>query len=268
MTITMKEEEIYVDEQLEKENILGIVDIVYDTASDKLYGETEEYKLQLRKTETFWKYYVVNKSQNIDLSTDSLLITDSGNLNGSPYEINDFLRAYASIGITAKAAGVTGNSIVLEYSDGGTFPAISLSGQTLSGGATGVEALGTITIVSNVVSGYTVSIGGIDFIEGTDFSNGTSPAVTAANLIAAINGNGSVPVLAASLGYDILVNELKTLVFSSAQKIPFYEKPKLKIELRQASDSQTLVENLPNPSHGGIKKVFANRLESEVYVFI
>lgn len=267
-TLTLKTEEIYVDEQLERENILGIVDFVYDAASDNLYGNTEEYKLQFRNTDTFWKYYIVNKSQNIDLSTDSLLITDTGSVNGSPYEINDFQRAYASIGITAKTAGTSGNSITLEYSGGGVFPAIVLSGQTLSDGAIGVKAQGTITIINNDVTGYTVSIGGIDFTEGTDFSNGTTPAVTATNLIAAINGNGSVLIKAASLDYDILVNDLKTLVFSSTKQIPFYEGPKLKIELRKASDNQTIVANLPNPSHGGIKKAFADRMESEVYVFI
>jgi hypothetical protein len=64
------------------------------------------------------------------------------------------------------------------------------------------------------------------------------------------------------------VNDLKTLVFSSVQKIPFFEVPKLKIELRKTSDNQAIVANLPNPSHNGIKKVFANRVESEVYVFI
>jgi hypothetical protein len=131
-----------------------------------------------------------------------------------------------------------------------------------------VEAKGTITVINNDVTGYTVSIGGIDFTEGTDFSNGATSAVTAANLIAAINGNGSVPVTAVGLDYDILVNNLQTLVFSSTQRIPFYEGPKLKIELRKSSDNQTLVANLPNPAHGGIKKAFADRMESEVYVFI
>ena len=267
-SVTLKTEEIYVDEQLEKDNILGIVDIVYDTVSNNLYGETEEYKLQFQNTASFWKYYIINKSNNIDLSTDSLLITDTGTLNGSPYEINDFQRVYSSIEVTSKTSGTSGNSITLEYSGGGAFPAISLSGQTLSGGAVGVEARGTITIINNSITGYTVTIDGINFTEGTDFSKGSTSAETATSLISAINGNGAVPVTADSLGYDILVNDLKTLVFSSIQKIPFFETPKLKIELRKVSDSQTIVANLPNPSRSGIKKVFANEVESEVYVFI
>jgi len=266
-TLTLKTEEIYVDELLEKDNILGIVDIVYNQATDNLYSETEEYKVQLKSAGSFWKFYIINKSKNIDFSTDSLLITDSGVLNGVPYIINDFQRVYASIGLTAKTPGVGGNSITLSYS-GGTFQAISLSGKTLAGGGTGLTANGTITIINNDITGYSVNIGGVNFTEGTEFNRGATPADTATNLIAAINSNGAVQVTADILEYDILVNNLKTLVFGSNQKIPFYESPKLKIELKKVSDNQTIIANLPNPSHNGIKKSFANRIESEVYVFI
>lgn len=266
-SITLKSEEIYADEQLERENILGIVDIVYNAASNNLYGNTEEYKLQFEFSETFWKYYIVNKSKNINFETDSLLISDVGTLNGSPYLINDFQRVYSSIEITAKTSGTAGNSTLLAYS-GGSFLAISLSGQTLSGGAVGINAKGRITIINNDVTGYTVSIGGINFTEGTDFTKGATPADTANSLKDAINSHATVTVEAANVGFDILVNDLKTLVFSSVQKIPFYEVPKLKIELRKTSDNQPIIANLPNPSHSGIRKVFANRVESEVYVFI
>ncbi len=266
-TDTLKLEEIYIDEQLAKENILGIVEIVYNSATNNLYGETEEYKLQLNSADSFWKFYIVNKSKNVDLSADSLFITDSGVLNGVPYVINDFQRLYASIEITAKTPGIAGNSITLTFA-GGTFPAISLSGKTLSGGGTGVSAKGSITIINNDITVYSINIGGINFTEGTEFNKGTTPADTAANLVAAINSNGSVEVTAASLEYDILVNGLKTLVFGSLQEIPFYEIPKLKIELKKVSDSQIIMANLPNPSHSGIKKGFADRIESEVYVFI
>ncbi len=266
-TLTLKSEEIYVDELLEKDSILGVVDILYTSATDNLYGDTEEYKVQLKSADSFWKFYIINKSKNIDLSTDSLLITDSGVLNGVPYIINDFQRLYASIGVTAKTPGAAGNSIALSYS-GGTFPAISLSGQTLAGGGTGVSATGTITIINNDITGYSVNIGGVSFTEGTEFNRGATPADTATNLVTAINSNGAVQVTAVILEYDILVNNLKTLVFGSNQKIPFYESPKLKIELKKVSDNQTIIANLPNPSHGGIKKSFADRIESEVYVFI
>lgn len=267
-TVTLKSEEIYVDEQLERDNILGIVELVYDSVSGHLYGNTEEYKLQFKGAKTFWKYYVVNKSKNIDLTTDSLAINDSGSVNGSPYQINNFQRVYASIQLSAKNTGAGGNSIVLGYSGGGDFPAIVLSGETLAGGTPGVSAKGTVTIINNEIAGYTVSIGGVDFTEGTDFAKGATAAATAIELIEAINGNGSAPVTASALDYDILLNGLQTLVFSSAEEIPFYETPKLKMELRKTSDSQTVVANLPNPAHSGLKKVFGGRLESEVYVFI
>ena len=202
------------------------------------------------------------------MSTDSLVIADTGSTNGSPYEINIFQRTYASIELTAKSMGSSGNLITLEYSGSGSFPALMLSGQSLSGGADTVKAKGTITLINNDISGYTLTIGGVGFIEGTHFTKGTSSAATAANLIAAINGSGAVLVSSAELGYDVLINDLETLVFHSEQAIPFFEQPKLNIELQQASNNQKIVANLPNPSHGGIKKKFADQIESEVYVFI
>jgi hypothetical protein len=267
-TLTLKEEKIYADELLEKQNILGIAEIIYEAGTSQLYASTEAYKIQFSKANSTWKYFIVNKSKNIDLSTDSLAIADNGSVNGSPYSINSFSRSFASIRLTAKTAGTAGNSITLAYSGGGSFPALSLSGETLSGGTTGVEAKGSVTVVNNSVTAYTLNIGGVDFTEGADFSNGATPADTATNLISAINGNGSVEVTAASLGYDLLVNNLETLVFNSDQAIPFFEKPKLNIELQQTSNNQKIIANLQNPSHGGIKKSFAGRLESEVYIFI
>lgn len=266
-TSTLKTEKIYVDEKLERENLLGIVDLKYESISGKLYGETEEYKLSFNSSETFWKYYIVNKSKNISFETDSLLISDAGTINGAPYQINTFVRAFSSIGITAKNTGVTGNSITLSIS-GGSSPAISLSGQTLSGGTAGLKAKGTITIINNDITGYSVNIGGVVFTEGVDFTRGATPAETAGSLKDAVNANVTVSVTAEILGYDILVNDQKTIVFSSGQKIPFFEVPKLKIELRKTSDNQSIVANLPNPSLGSIRKVFAGRTESEVYVFI
>lgn len=267
-TATLKSEEVYVDEQLERDNILGIVELVYDSVSDHLYGNTEEYKLHFSGAATFWKYYIVNKSKNIDLVSDSLIINDSGSVNGSPYEINNFQRVYGSIQLTAKNTGAGGNSVSLNYSGGGNFPAMVLSGQTLAGGTTGVSAQATATIINNEISGYTLQIGGVNFTEGTDFTKGATTADTAAELIEAINGNDTVLVTASALEFDVLVNDLKTLVFASVEQIPFYEIPKLKLELRKTSDNQVVVANLPNPSHSGLKKVFAGRLESEVYVFI
>lgn len=267
-TITLKSEDIYVDGQLEKDNILGIVDIRYNSLTNHLYGATEEYKLQFRYTETYWKYFVVNKSRNIDFASDSLVITDAGALNGTPYQINNFRKVYSSIKLSAKTPGATGNTVVMEYSGGGSFPAITFSGKTLTGGTNGVKAEGIITIINNDITGYTVKIGSVAFAEGADFDKGTTSEDTAVSLVEAINGDGGVAVTASLLKHDILVNNLPALVFGSIQKIPFFEVPKLKIELRKASDNQVVIANLPNPSHNGILKSFADRFESEVYVFI
>jgi hypothetical protein len=267
-TITLKTEEIYVDGQLEKDNILGIVEIKYDSVTNHLYGEIEEYKLQFRFNETYWKYFFVNKSSNIDFATDSLVINDSGNVNGGPYQINNFQKVYSSIKIAAKTAGQAGNNISMEYSGAVAFPAVLFSGKTLSGGAVGANAEGIITIINNEIDGYSIKIGAVTFTEGADFEKGTTSDDTALNLVDAINGDVTVAVSASLLKHDILVNNLQTLVFGSLQKIPFYEVPKLKIELRKKSDNQMIIANLPNPSHNGIKKLFADRFESEVYVFI
>lgn len=267
-TSTLLEEELYVDDSLPQHNILGIVDLVYTSASGHIYGDTEEYRLQFKRTETNWKYFVVNKRANIDFNTESLFITDAGSPNGTRYITNQFTRAYAGIKITADAAGTTGNSITLAYSGGGAYPALTLSGKTLAGGAAGVKAQGTITIINNTVSGYTVTINGVDFTEGTDFNNGGTPDDTAGNLISAINENGAVNITSAALGYDILISDLPALVFSSQQGIPFFKKPKRDIRLRKQSDGQTIIPNLPNPSHKGIQKQFAGNSESEVYIFI
>lgn len=267
-TITLKTEEIYVDGQLEKDNILGIVEIKYDSVTSHLYGENEEYKLQFRFTETYWKYFFVNKSRNIDFATDSLVIADAGVLNGTPYQINNFRKVYSAIKLVAKNSGPSGNAIVMEYSGDGSFPAVIFSGKTLSGGTVGANAEGIITIINNDIDGYSIKIGTVTFTEGADFEKGTTSDETALNLVDAINGDGTVTVSASLLKHDILVNNLQTLVFGSLQKIPFYEVPKLKIELRKKSDNQVIIANLPNPSHNGIKKLFADRFESEVYVFI
>jgi hypothetical protein len=267
-TSILKVENIYVDDLLTKQNVLGIVDILYDTATNHLYGETEEYELNFCRAATYWRYFVVNKSQNIDFSSDSLVIKDLGVVNGSPYSQNDFVRICASIELTALDSGTSGNSIELGYSGGGEHRAISLSGKTLADGKEGVKARGTLTLINNDVTDYTVSINGIDFMEGIDFRRGESPSETVLALEAAILANEKASVSVEKLGYDILVQGFQTLVFRSTKAIPFFEYPKLNVELQQASDNQTIVANLPNPSRHEIRKEFAGQLESEVYIFI
>ena len=264
----LKTEEIYIDNRLLSEKILGLVEIVYDSGTNHLYGSTEEYRIQFAREDTFWKYFVVNKSRIIDFSSESLKLVDSGVVNGTPYSVNQFERVFAGILLTADSDGEGGNLITLEYAGAGEGTTIRFSGDTLSGGKAGVNATGTITLTDNSVTGYTITIGGVSLTEGTDFTKGSTAAATATALASAINSNGSIAVSATVQTFDTVVNDLQTLVFVSNQEIPFYEKPKLNLELQQTSDDQVIVANMPNPSHSGNKKFFANREESEVYVFI
>jgi len=267
-TTTLLEEEIYVDDSLARQQIMGVVELVYESGSGHLYGQTEEYRLQFRRASTVWKYFVVNKRANIDFNSDTISINDSGVTTGTPYSINQFNRAYASLRILADSAGQAGNSISLNFSGTDEFPAIILSGETLSGGETGVAATGTITVVNNAATGYTISIEGIDFTEGTDFNQGATAKDTANSLRAAINANGAVNVSASLLKYDIQVNDQQALVFESTQGIPFFEIPKTSLQLKKAPGNQVLVANLPNPAAGGAIKQISGNPESEVYLYI
>ncbi len=75
---TLKEEVFYIDDELASRNIMGIVNIVYNSATNHLYDATEEYQVKFKNKETVWKYFIVNKTQKIDLSADDLSISDNG----------------------------------------------------------------------------------------------------------------------------------------------------------------------------------------------
>jgi hypothetical protein len=267
-TVVLNNEKIYVDETLAAQDSIGIVEIVYPAAAGHMYGKTESYQIEFRRTVQYWKYVIVNRSGNIDLSTDSLLISDQGSANAFPYVVNDFSRAYAAIGLKADNPGKPGNSVVLGSSGSNGNQAVMLSGSSLSGGADGVCATGSITIVNNEKTGYRVTIGSRSFTEGVDFNRGNTPFDTAEALLSAIQADSSHPVSATLLDYDVLVNNLPSLVFRSEQSIPVYEKPKLNIQLKHTSDNQVIVANLPNPSQCGIRKAVGDESESEVYVYI
>lgn len=267
-TTTLREEKIYIDDALVGKGILGIVDIVYESTTDNIYGNTEEYRVQFRRAQSLWKYYILNKSDNIDFNIESLAINDGGSINGSPYSINSFEKAYAGIKIEADSVGTAGNLITTEYTTAGSLPVFILSGETLTGGTDSKAATAIITLVNNTISGYTLSINGVDFTEGTDFNNDTTPEDTANDIISAINGNGSVGVTASLLGFDLKINDMPSVVFRSTENIPFYEKPKTQLQLRKVSDDQVIVPNLPNPPHRGIQKMDIGSAESETYVFI
>jgi hypothetical protein len=262
------EEEIYADSALEGDKLTGIVGIEYNDSTNELYGATEEYRISFKRLTSIWKYFIVNKSGNLDYGAEVISINDAGSANGSPYEANTFSRAYASILLTADTAGPGGNSISLSYSGTGTPPALLLSGPTLSGGEGTTAATGVVTIINNDLEEYTLSIGGVDFEEGDQFSKGPTAADTASNLISAITANLSVQAGASIQDYDVLINEAPTLVFASNELIPFYESPKLNLELRNDTDVQTIVPHLSNPSPAGKLKEYADKTESEIYVFI
>jgi hypothetical protein len=267
-SVVFLEEKIYVDGQLENQNILGIVDLEYNDVTNHLYSDTEEYKVLFKRLDTTWKYFIVNKTENINYATDTILISDAGSTNGSPYISNVFTRAYARILLTADSAGTAGNNITLSYSGGGNPPAALVSGKTLSGGDVGLEATGSITLINNDIDDFIVSVDGADFTEGITFSKGLTVADTASNLIAAINGEATVNVGASAQDFDMMINEQQTLVFASDERIPFFETPKLNIELHNDTDLQTIIPHLPNPSPAGNKKEYDDKLESEIYVFI
>ncbi len=163
---TLREELVYADSELASRDVLGIVDIVYETATDHLYGATEEYLLQFSRKETVWKYFVVDKNGKIDLVANDLLVTDTGAGGGDPYDTYVF------------------------------------------------------------------------------------------------NREGDEPHA------DIRVNNLDTIIFRSTAPIPFYEEPKLNLELRRNPGNLQVIANLPNPSHSGVTKDDSGSPASEIYVFI
>ena len=77
-SIQHKQETYYVSDELASQNLLGIVDITYESGNGHLYGDTEQYQLQFSRKETIWKYFVVNKNRHVTLSSEDLFIDDSG----------------------------------------------------------------------------------------------------------------------------------------------------------------------------------------------
>lgn len=67
---------------------------------------------------------------------------------------------------------------------------------------------------------------------------------------------------------DIKVNNSETVIFKSQVPIPFFENPKLNLELRRKPGNRVLFGNLPNPSRTGAIKVNPGEEISEIYVFI
>ena len=81
----------YVNNQLSKQNVLGIVEIVYDSANGHIYGDTEYYALNFSRKSTYWKYFIVNKTGQIDFEDAALDIEDSSGDAGNPYAVYEFV---------------------------------------------------------------------------------------------------------------------------------------------------------------------------------
>ncbi|GMQ29996.1 hypothetical protein [Algoriphagus confluentis] len=67
---------------------------------------------------------------------------------------------------------------------------------------------------------------------------------------------------------DIRVNNAETVIFKSQVPIPFFESPKLNLELRRTPGNRVLYANLPNPLRNGIAKTDGGEAFSEIFVFI
>ena len=67
---------------------------------------------------------------------------------------------------------------------------------------------------------------------------------------------------------DLKISNSETVIFKSQDPIPFFESPKLNLELRRKPGNRVLFANLPNPSRSGAIKVSPGEEISEIYVFI
>lgn len=67
---------------------------------------------------------------------------------------------------------------------------------------------------------------------------------------------------------DIKINDSDTVLFKSQDPIPFFEVPKIKLELSRKPGNKVLISNMPNPSSSNIRKVDLGEEISEIYVYI
>jgi hypothetical protein len=67
---------------------------------------------------------------------------------------------------------------------------------------------------------------------------------------------------------SIRINDMDTVIFRSQTPIPYFEEPKLNLQLVRLPDSDPVIIHLPNPSHSGLVKEIEGQLASEIYVFI
>lgn len=67
---------------------------------------------------------------------------------------------------------------------------------------------------------------------------------------------------------SIRINDMDTVIFRSQTPIPYFEEPKLNLQLERSPDSDPVIIHLPNPAHSGLVKEIEGQMASEIYVFI
>ena len=100
----LKTETVFVDNEATRQGVLGIVDIKY-SAVNTIYVDTNYYELHFDRKTTIWKYFIVNKSNNVDFNTTNLKIEDSLSGGGTPYAHVDFVLEGAQPNATTQIKG-------------------------------------------------------------------------------------------------------------------------------------------------------------------
>ncbi len=72
-------------------NLLGFLDLTCGTDDGELYEDIQEYSLDFRRQESYWKYLVVNKTSRIR-NRDQLTIVDKSGEDSSLYDPVEFIR--------------------------------------------------------------------------------------------------------------------------------------------------------------------------------
>lgn len=75
---------VYVDNELNKKSVFGLIEINYSSSA------LEKYQLQFTRKTSYWKYIIVNKNALIDFSSEQLELIDSTVDTVSPYDVYIF----------------------------------------------------------------------------------------------------------------------------------------------------------------------------------
>ncbi|NOQ27985.1 MAG: hypothetical protein GQ564_21695 [Bacteroidales bacterium] len=75
---------LYVDNELNKKNVFGLIEINYSSSA------LVNYQLQFNRKAAYWKYIIVNKNALIDFSSEQLELIDSTVDTVNPYDVYNF----------------------------------------------------------------------------------------------------------------------------------------------------------------------------------